>query len=80
MKKKSLYDIAMERKQNNVIDNDKVIIVRKKSIISIIFDIIGKIFRVIVYFILLILLTIGATVLLNSQTREMFIDIIRNMC
>ena len=80
MKKKSLYDIAMERKQNNAIDNDKVIIVRKKSIISIIFEVIGKIFRIVIYFVLLILLTIGATVLLNSQTREIFIDIISNMC
>lgn len=80
MKKKSLYDIAMERKQNNIIENDKVIIVRKKSIFSTILEIIGKIFKIVLYFILLILLTIGATVLLNSQTREIFIDIIKKMC
>lgn len=76
MKKKSLYDIAMERKQNDVIDNDKVIIVRKKTILSTIFEVVGKIFRIILYFILLILLTTGATVLLNSQTREMLFNII----
>lgn len=80
MKKKSLYDIAMERKQNDLIDNEKVTIVRKKSIIITIIDIIGKILKIIVYFILFLLLTIGATVLLNAQTREIFIDIIKNMC
>ena len=60
MKKKSLYDIAMERKNNQVNNNDNIIVVRKKSVLQTIFEIIGKIIKLIIYAILLILLTIGA--------------------
>lgn len=78
MKKKSLYDIAMERK-NQVNNNDNIIVVRKKSVLQTIFEIIGKIIKLIIYAILLILLTIGATVLINSQTREFLLEILKNV-
>lgn len=79
MKKKSLYDIAMERKNNQVNNNDNIIVVRKKSVLQTIFEIIGKIIKLIIYAILLILLTIGATVLINSQTREFLLGILKNV-
>ena len=67
MKKKSLYDIAMEKKNNQTTQNENIIIVRKKPIFQTIFEIIGKILKVIIYMILIILLTVGATVLINSR-------------
>lgn len=79
MKKKSLYDIAMEKKNSQTTNNDNIIVVRKKSILQIIFDIIGKILKLIIYAILIILLTIGATVLINSQTREFLLEILKNV-
>ena len=79
MKKKSLYDIAMEKKNSQTTNNDNIIVVRKKSILQTIFDIIGKILKLIIYAILIILLTIGATVLINSQTREFLLEILKNV-
>ena len=79
MKKKSLYDIAMEKKNSQSIDNDNIIVVRKKSILQTLFDIVGKILKLIIYAILIILLTIGATVLINNQTREFLIEILKNI-
>ena len=52
MKKKSLYDIAMEKKNNQTRQNENIIIVRKKPIFQTIFEIIGKILKVIIYMIL----------------------------
>ena len=54
MKKKSLYDIAMEKKNNQTTQNENIIIVRKKPIFQTIFEIIGKILKVIIYMILTI--------------------------
>ena len=79
MKKKSLYDIAMEKKNSQSIDNDNIIVVRKKSTLQTLFDIVGKILKLIIYAILIILLTIGATVLINSQTRDFLIEILKNV-
>ncbi len=79
MKKKSLYDIAMEKKNNQTTQNENIIIVRKKPIIQTIFEIIGKILKIIIYIILIILLTIGATVLINNQTREFLLEILKNV-
>ncbi len=79
MRKKSLYDIAMEKKNSQTAENDNIIIIRKKSIVQIIFDIIIKFLKLIIYVILIILLTIGATVLINSQTREFLIEILKNV-
>ena len=77
MKKKSLFDIAMEKKKNQTIENENIIIVKKRSFIITIFEIIGKIFKLILYIFLFILLTIGATVLLNSALREQIINILK---
>lgn len=77
MKKKSLFDIAMEQKrekQNN--DNNNIVITHKNSKISIVVEIIGKIFKVLFYILICLLLTIGTTVLVNSELREQLINII----
>ena len=76
MKKKSLFDIAMEQKrekQNNV---NNIVITHKNSKISIVVEIIGKIFKVLFYILICLLLTIGTTVLVNSELREQLINII----
>jgi len=77
MKKKSLYDIAMEQKNDNLIDDEKVVIIRKNNLISSLIDILGKCFKFILYIILFVLLTVGATVLINSQTREIVLNILK---
>lgn len=77
MKKKSLYDIAMGKKQNKTIENEDIIIARKKSFLLTIFEILVKIFRLIIYISLMILLTIGATVVLNNTLREQMLNIIQ---
>lgn len=77
MKKKSLFDIAMEKKENQTIENENIVIVKKKSFLLTIFEIMGKILKLILYMILFILLTIGATVLMNSTLREQIINIVK---
>ena len=77
MKKKSLFDIAMEKKQKQTEENDNIIILKKRSFIMTIIEIIGKILKLILYIILFILLTIGATVLINSALREQLINIVK---
>lgn len=77
MKKKSLFDIAMEKKRKQVRENENIIILKKKSFIMTIFEIIGRILKLILYIILFILLTTGATVLLNSTLREQIINILK---
>ena len=77
MKKKSLFDIAMEKKQNKTTENENIIIVRKKTFLLIMFEIIVKIFRLIIYIALMLLLTIGATVLINATLREQMLNIIQ---
>ena len=73
MKKKSLFDIAMEKKENQTIENENIIIVKKKSFLLTMFEIMGKILKLI----LSILLTVGATVLMNSTLREQIINILK---
>lgn len=80
MKKKSLYDIAMEQKENEVNNDEKVIIIKNKTMLLIVIEIADKILKVLLYVILLILLTIGATVLVNYETRNLFIDMLKNIC
>ncbi len=77
MKKKSLFDIAMEKKQKQTIENENIVIVRKKSFLLTMFEIVGKILKLIIYIVLIMLLTIGATVLINSSLREQIINIIQ---
>jgi len=77
MKKKSLLDIAMSEKEN--ISNSKLKI-RKRPILPILFEIIKSIFILILYGIVFVLISIGATVLANKHMRIFFVDIIKNIC
>ena len=76
MKKKSLFDIAMEQKREKQNNDNNIVITHKNSKISIVVEIIGKIFKVLLYFLICLLLTIGTTVLVNSELREQLINII----
>lgn len=77
MKKKSLFDVAMEKKKTQNIENKNIIVVKKKSYLIIAMEIISKILKFIFFLGLLILLTIGATVLVNSSLREQIVNIIK---
>lgn len=77
MKKKSLFDIAMSEKEN--IEYSKLKI-RKRPILPILFEIIKSIFKLILYGIVFVLISIGATVLANKHMRIFFVDIIKNIC
>lgn len=76
MKKKSLFDIAMEQKREKQNNDNNVVITHKNSKISIVVEIIGKIFKVLFYILICLLLTIGTTVLVNSELRNQLINII----
>ena len=76
MKKKSLFDIAMEEKNRKQLEDENVVVTKKNSKISIVIEIIGKILKVIFYIVICILLTIGTTVLANSELREQLINIV----
>ena len=76
MKKKSLFDIAMEQKRERQNNDNNIVITHKNSKLSIVVEIIGKIFKVLFYILICLLLTIGTTVLVNSELREQLINII----
>lgn len=76
MKKKSLFDIAMEQKREKQNNDNNIIITHKNSRISIVVEIIGKIFKVLFYILICLLLTIGTTVLVNSELRNQLINVI----
>ena len=76
MKKKSLFDIAMEQKRKKQNSKNNIFITKKNSKISIIVEIIAKIFRIAFYIVICILLTIGTTVLVNSELREQLINVV----
>lgn len=76
MKKKSLFDIAMEQKREKQNNDNNIVITHKNSKLSIVVEIIGKIFKVLFYILICLLLTIGTTVLVNSELREQLINII----
>ena len=76
MKKKSLFDIAMEEKNRKKLEDEKVVVTKKNSKILTAIEIIGKILKVIFYIVICILLTVGTTVLANSELREQLIDIV----
>lgn len=77
MKKKSLFHIAMEQKREKQNSKNNVYIAKEISKISIILEIIAKIFRIAFYIVICILLTIGTTVLVNSELRENLISILK---
>ena len=76
MKKKSLFDIAMEQKRRKQANANNIVITKKNSKISIVFEIIGKILRFVFYIVICLLLTVGTTVLLNNELREQLINVI----
>ncbi|MDO5555146.1 MAG: hypothetical protein Q4G09_00385 [Clostridia bacterium] len=86
--KKTLYKAYLEKKKENKVrhkilkkynisDNENTIIINKKSInlFLLLFDFITKIIKVIFYIIITVLITIGATVLLNEELRNKIIII-----
>ena len=91
-KTKSLYDKAIERKNDNIekerlyknlnLDKEKNTIVFEKKqsigikILNFITDSIMKIIKFIIILIVLILLTIGATVLINPELRDNLLKIL----
>ena len=76
MKKKSLFDIAMEQKREKQNNDNNIVITHKNSRISIVVEIIGKIFKVLFYILICLLLTIGTTVLVNSELRNQLINVV----
>lgn len=76
MKKKSLFDIAMEQKREKQNNDNNIVITHKNSKLSIVVEIIGKIFKVLFYILICLLLTIGTTVLVNSELREQLINVV----
>ena len=76
MRKKSLFDIAMEEKNRKQLEDENVVVTKKNSKISIVIEIIGKILKVIFYIVICILLTVGTTVLANSELREQLMNIV----
>lgn len=76
MKKKSLFDIAMEQKNRKKLEDENVVVTKKNSKILTAIEIIGKILKVIFYIVICILLTVGTTVLANSELREQLMNIV----
>lgn len=73
MKKKSLYDIAMEKK--NIKNKRKQTKSDRELIILI--EVMDKILKVMVYTIISVLVTIGMTVLLNEEFRNVLIEVLK---
>lgn len=73
-RKKSLYDIAIEKKQKP--KDEKIIIQEKESVLKIVVSVIGKIIRLLMFLIFSFGLTVGTTVLINRELREQLINII----
>lgn len=85
----TLYKAYLEKKKENKIrnkmlkkynisDDENTIIINKKSNKPILFiwDILSKIFKVVFYLAIAILVTIGATVLLNTELRDYIINLV----
>lgn len=73
-RKKSLYDIAIEKKQKP--KDEKIIIQEKESVLKIVVSVIGKIIRLLMFLVFSFGLTVGTTVLINRELREQLINII----
>ena len=92
MKHKSLMDKAIEIRNENQkkeelyntmnIDKEKNNIVFEKKnntiikLLSFFLDLITRIFKLLFYIAIFILITIGATVILNTQTRNEFLELV----
>ena len=79
MKKKSLYDIAMERKDKTSDVQEQIVIERKRTILLVIVDVIEKILKLLFYIVLFNFVTIWATVLINSELRWQLINMIKTI-
>lgn len=93
-KTKSLYDKAIEKKNENIekerlyknlnLDKDKNTIVFDKKtntgikVLNFIAESIEKIIKFLIILIVLVLLTIGATVLINPELRDNLLEILNN--
>lgn len=93
-KSKSIYEKALEKKKENQekerlydslnLDRNKnnIIIEKEKhtfiKILNFIMDFVVKIIKLLVIFVIFILLTIGATVLLNPELRLKVLEILQN--
>lgn len=93
-KTKSLYDKAIEKKNENIekerlyknlnLDRDKnTIIFEKKTntgikVLNFITESIGKIIKFLIILVVLVLLTIGATVLINPGLRDNLLEMLNN--
>ena len=88
-KKNALYRAYLEQKHEgknrkkilkkyNISGDDNTIIINKRrSLLNTIVAIISKLFKVMVYVILFILISLGTTVLINEELRNMVIEILR---
>lgn len=75
MKKKSLYDIAMEQKNaNKNYDRKKT---KNDRELIVLIELMDKILKAMVYTIISILVTIGMTVLLNEEFRNVLIEVLK---
>lgn len=90
-KKNTLYKAYLEKqkqikkrdktlKKYNISDDNKTIIINQNNkIFLFIWEVIGKIIKFVLYIIILILLTIGATVLLNGNLRNYILEFYKNI-
>lgn len=94
-KRKSLYDKAVEKKNENIekekiyknykLDKNKNTIIFEKEnktfikILNFLLEAIEKLIKFLVIIISLILITIGATVLINPELRLNLIEILKSM-
>ena len=77
MRKKSLFDIAMEEKNRKQLEDENVVVTKKNSKISIAVSIIGGVIKFCFYVIVCVLLTVGTTVVVNSELREQLIEVVK---
>lgn len=94
-KPKSIYDKALEKKNENIekeklyknlnLDKDKNTIVFEKKtstgikVLNFIADSITKIIKLLILLVVLVLLTIGATVLINPELRDNLLEMFNNL-
>ena len=76
MKKKSIYDLAMELKSERPNDNN-IIITKKYNKLSIIGTVLSIIFKIIFYILICLILTVGMTVIANKELREQVTNVIQ---
>ena len=89
-KRNTLYNAYLEKKEEsankkkllekyNISNNENTIIINKNKtrFINIIISVIGKIIKIIVMILFFILVSLGATVLINEELRNIVFDIFK---